>query len=161
MPMKYFLILCILLWNLRPVAAGTNTSSQWSIRYLARASNFLLTASDLNLQENKSLCDFKPDEPAQLSLPLRALIDEKLKTLSVSQMETIYNQTKLCKKECSCDIYALVLESPRRTDSNVLKEIETQGKQLQISDRKRCAENFSEFCRSRLLKYLKLELSNQ
>jgi hypothetical protein len=139
-----------------PAVAVAATADGWSLRYLARASNFILWAFDASL-ENKEVCTGLASEQVQ-ALPrnLEALIDDKINRLSKSQQSRLLTQAKTCEKECTCDIYFLALQKLNSaTNESLVKQVGQKGTTTTPQQRARCAKSFSEFCTSSLLKQLK------
>jgi hypothetical protein len=132
--------------------AGLDVSF-WSYRYLARASNVLLVASDQYLAKQKIICGINGPSVSKLSQSLKALVDEKIKTLSSAQVAAIRSQVATCQADCSCDLIAYVLE-PRSSpaDRDAVTLLQTNSKPISSSDRLKCAQNFFQFCQSQLLK---------
>lgn len=56
-------------------------------------------------------CQLKPDEARHLLLPLRPLWEETLKkTRKRMSLAALRTQAKKCSKNCTCDLWALVLD---------------------------------------------------
>lgn len=141
-----FLVLFILI-SLKVHANADVDPSFWSLRYLARASNFLLAANDSLLEKKPALCGLKEGEPAAMSQNLKILIDEKIRSLTARQKQVIHSQIPQCEQDCSCDIFSLYAENNSKLN---LKVPNTPPDR-----RLTCAEQFKEFCSSRLIKALR------
>ncbi len=129
--------------------------STWSLRYLARASNALLVASDQSLEKKSVMCGIKGAQISALSQGLHALVDAKIAALSTNQKATIRQQASSCADECTCDIYKYHFEkSLDAADTDALKRMSSQFESVTAEKRQACAAKFSEFCSSQLLKAL-------
>jgi hypothetical protein len=149
-------LLATLLFSTHLLASTGGESSQWSMRYLARASNFLLVASDAALEKKPLMCGLKKEEPQELILKLKYQIEQKIQRLTTAQKEKIYRWALNCEKDCSCDIFSLALE--KDSDSRggkFLELVNSKGSHTTPAERKACARKFKEFCSSQLLKELR------
>lgn len=149
-------IIALATMSLPAGAAKSLGSGKWSMRYLARSSNFLLVANDSALSKQPLICPMKKSEPPKLSLKLKMIVDEKIKTLSSTQKEQVYEAAKTCELDCSCDIYSLALEKDSDPRAGKLLElVNAKGKNIQMTDRLACAKKFREFCNGSLLPALR------
>lgn len=128
--------------------ADSAPATQWSLRYLARASNFLLVASDSLLEGKTALCDLKKGQPEMMAQNLKALIDEKIKSLSKEQRKIASQQAESCEQNCTCDILSLAFEQ-------VPESLNEKAAKITPAQRQECAKQFQEFCQSRLLKTIR------
>lgn len=135
------------------LAFASQDVSFWSFRYLARASNSLLVASQQSLNQQKVICGIKGEKVSVLSQSLKALVDEKISKLNENQKHAIRSQAGSCVSECSCDIYSYYLEqSQDPSDRAALALLANAHQKVNELDRMQCARKFSEFCTSQLLK---------
>jgi len=146
--MKKFFILFLFLSSMGAQAKETTDVSTWSLRYLARASNFLLVASDRLLENKKALCGLEKGQPEQTSQNLKSLIDEKIKSLNSNQKSKIKEQAQSCETECTCDIYLLAIE-------DLPAAVSIKAQKVLPEQRSQCASKFKEFCQSRLFKSIR------
>lgn len=133
-------------------------SGVWSLRALARASNAVLVIVDESLEKKPQImCNLKDQEVRKLSLNLKMIIDEKIRGLTVAQIENVLRDGKNCEIECACDIYVLAMEAfpENKKMKESLIEIQKKAKSMSSTDRKRCAESYQEFCQTRLLRTIR------
>jgi len=150
--MRFFSLVLILATCLQ-VQANEPEVSHWSLRYLARASNALLVASQQSLEHQKAICGISGSKISQLSQNLKALIDAKISSLNTAQKTAIRQQSATCFSECSCDIFAYSFEgSSSPEDQKALEQIRSSVDKINTDARLACAKNFPEFCSSHLLK---------
>jgi hypothetical protein len=127
--------------------------SLWSYRYLARASNVLLVASDQHLANEKVICGINGKNISLLSQALKAIVDEKIRKLTFEQKNQIRSQVGSCQEECTCDLYSnLLMIGSSSDDHAAMAKINAVSKPYGPGERLKCAQNFSQFCRSQLLK---------
>lgn len=137
------------------VAAPGSGSSTWSLRYLARASNFLLVASDAALESQPNICGIQPDQIQKMSLSLKGIIDQKISNLTTRQKQILEKQALTCELECSCDIYSLAYEQQKtQAPPKALEALNEKASRMDSKARQACARQFKEFCDSQLLKRL-------
>ena len=130
-------------------------ANYWSLRYLARASNTLLVASQQSLDQQKVVCGISGGRISSLSQSLKALIDAKTAHLTAAQKETIRQQAQSCAKECSCDIFAYYFEqNSDPQDKMALEKTNAAAAAMTAESRLACAKKFPEFCQSQLLKFI-------
>jgi len=132
--------------------AGPN-ASHWSLRYLARASNSLLVASNQSLDKQKVVCQIPSQKISELSQNLKALVDVKISKLNDKQKTEIRLHSLTCVDECSCDIFSYYLEqSTDPKDKEALGRMNPAADKISTEARLTCAQKFPEFCKSLLLK---------
>lgn len=151
-------ILILLFISTNVLAAQGPDVTKWSMRYLARASNALLVANDAAINNQPIMCGIKKSETQALSMNLKKIIDEKIKTLVPSQKEQIYKAAETCEADCTCDGYSLVLEAQSEKDpkaGKLMDLVNVKGKKLEAKDRMACVKSFKGFCNGSLLKALR------
>jgi hypothetical protein len=156
----------VLLLALNPSLADQNASNttsipestQWSIRYLARAGNLILAATDAALDKKPGFCGIKYEDSSRLSQNLKALVDEKIRNLTAAQKKQLYVLSETCERDCTCDIYAIALEADSNPKAKaLLKELNLRTQQVTPQKRSLCARKFVAFCQSTLLQHLRKE----
>jgi hypothetical protein len=139
-----------------PGISSAETTPDWSLRFLARTSNFLLVANDSLLAGEKAFCKIEKDQVQPMILNLKKQIDQKLEQLTPLQKKKIRSQTLTCEQECTCDIYALLFEKESDTPSKkLLGEIQKTTSLITSDQRKSCAEKFQSICHTRLFHVLR------
>jgi hypothetical protein len=152
--MRIFVLVFILLIGIWAQAKGPD-ASRWSMRFMARASNALLVASQQSLDHQKAICGISGSQVSRLSQNLKSLIDAKIPSLNMSQKSMIRQQVLECQKDCTCDIFAYSLEgSSTSEDQKSLEQIRRSVEKITIQSRLACVKKFPEFCGSSLLKAL-------
>jgi hypothetical protein len=130
-------------------------ASHWSMRFLARASNSILVASNQSLDQQKVLCGISGRQVSMLSQNLKALVDEKMSHLTTRQKKEIRQHALSCQKECTCDIYSYYFEqSSDPKDKQALTDLSPAKEKMTAETRLVCAQKFSEFCHSQLFKFI-------
>ncbi|MGZ5279377.1 MAG: hypothetical protein ACXWC9_05520, partial [Pseudobdellovibrionaceae bacterium] len=82
--------------SLSVLAYAGPDASMWSLRYLARASNSLLVASNQSLDNQKVICQIPGQKTSELSQNLKALVDAKISKLSPKQKAEIRLRSITC-----------------------------------------------------------------
>lgn len=142
----------------RPQSPYQVESARWTLRYMARAGNLILAATDAALDKKPGYCGIKYEESSRLSQNLKILVDEKIRTLTADQRVQIYENSTTCEKDCTCDILALALAvdpSPKAKES--LKALNLKAQKVTPKERSLCARKFVAFCQSTLLQTLRKE----
>lgn len=149
--MKSWFLFSLIFCSIRAFA-GPDVST-WSYRYLARASNALLVASDQSLAKKEVICGIDGAKVSMLSQSLKALVDAKIKSLNPKQKSDIRTQAESCRSECTCDLYSYYFEqSSDEMDQKAKFNLDVGDKVVTTDMRVTCAKNFAAFCRSQLLK---------
>ncbi len=136
-------------------ALAASDASRWSMRFLAKASNSILVASNQSLDQQKVICGISGKKVSTLSQNLKALVDEKISLLTSQQKNEIRSRALSCQDECTCDIYAYYFEqSADPKDKQALTNLSSAKESIKAEARLACAQKFMEFCHSQLLKFI-------
>lgn len=150
--MKAWLFFLCLTPLSQPALAGPEAST-WSLKYLARASNSLLVASQQALDKQKPICGISDTRISSMSQSLKALVDSKIAGLNQKQKEAVRKQSTQCQSACTCDIFSYYFEqSSDPLDQKALADIRGKASSTTAEARMACAKKFPEFCQSLLLK---------
>lgn len=124
---------------------------KWSLKYLGRASNFLMVLSDQYLEKSKPLCDIPKNQLGKLQKNLRKTIDKKIESLSDAQKTDIIRMAETCEKSCACDTFSYYFDRSKSHEHKSYS-ILAAHKSQNMSDEERlaCAKSFKEFCTSDL-----------
>ncbi len=143
--MKTFTILFILMISI--------SSHAESLKNLAKASNAFLAIGDLLLdektKESKLTCDLKFEKISPVNQSLKALIDQKVRSLIEKDFKIVEKRLSSCKADCTCDIYAYAFENK---DQKISKSFSTLAETTTTADRLNCYKKLDSFCDSAIFK---------
>ena len=124
-----------------------------TLKNLAQASNAFLAISDLLLDEktqaSKLTCQLKIEKISPISQSLKALIDQKIRSLIEKDFQIIEQRLTSCKKDCTCDIYAYALENK---DPKISRNFSVLAETTTASERLKCYKKLNSFCESTIFK---------
>lgn len=115
-----------------------------TLQELARTSNAILVLSD-RLGSGKpgpKSCGFEFEQISELSQNLKMQIDGKIASLKSNDIKVIQSRAVSCEKDCTCDIYALALESKKITD----EVLQSKAAQVSTEQREKCMNQIKNIC---------------
>lgn len=128
--LKIILIICSL----------TCVSFAITVKEIAEKSVILLSMTEDQTLIKK--CKASLDDVSIKSHDLQAQLEVKVLTLTDADIRLIKKRSQTCEKDCSCSIYALVLEKKNLTDKVVTQKAE----KITADDRKKCVKKIKDIC---------------